>query len=225
MSDLAVALVSGGMDSAVAAAAARRDGYRLVTLCVDYGQGPRAELAAAHRISAWLEAVEHVELTVDLRTVGGSALTGDLEIPKDGDGNEGGIPVTYVPARNTLFLALALGLAEARDAQALVIGVNAVDYSGYPDCRPEFLTAFEEVARVGTRAGVEGRAPRVLAPLLDLPKSDIVRLGVRLRVPFGVTVSCYDPDSSGRACGACDSCRLRRRGFHDAGVEDPTAYR
>jgi len=212
------------MDSAVAAAWTRRAGYRLVTLCVDYGQRPRAELQAARNIAEWAGSEEHVLLEVDLRSVGGSALTGDIDVPKDGAEGEG-IPATYVPARNTLFLALALGLAEARAANALVIGVNAVDYSGYPDCRPEFLSAFEVLARVGTKAGAAGRAPRVLAPLLDMSKSAIVRLGVELGVPFGRTVSCYDPDAQGRACGSCDSCRLRRRGFAEAGLDDPTPYR
>jgi 7-cyano-7-deazaguanine synthase len=209
------------MDSAVAAAWARAEGCGLVTLAVDYGQRHRIELEAARRIAAWLGA-DHVEIPVDLRAVGGSALTAEIPVPKEPGAEP--IPVTYVPARNTLLLALALGLAEARGADALVIGANRVDYSGYPDCRPEFLAAFQRLAEVGTKAGVEGRAPRVLAPLLDLPKSEIVRLGTKLGVPFGDTISCYDPAPDGGACGRCDACRLRRGGFEDAGVADPTRY-
>ncbi|MHC4225415.1 MAG: 7-cyano-7-deazaguanine synthase QueC [Planctomycetota bacterium] len=219
MSESAVALLSGGMDSAVAAAWAREEGYDLLTLSVDYGQRTRAELDAARHLSQWLGALEHRTLVVDLRPVGGSALTADIEVPTEPAGE--GIPVTYVPARNTLFLALALGLAEARQAGAIVIGANRIDYSGYPDCRPEFLDAFARVAEVGTRAGVEGRAPRILAPLLDLSKAGIVKLGSRLKVPFERTVSCYDPGPGASACGRCDSCRLRRKGFEAAGLEDP----
>jgi 7-cyano-7-deazaguanine synthase len=188
---------------------------------VDYGQRHRAEIEAARRIARWLGAREHVELRVDLRAVGGSALTSDIPVPRGGPGR--GIPVTYVPARNTLLLALALGLAEAREADAIVIGANRVDFSGYPDCRPEFLEAFGRVAETGTRAGVLGRAPRILAPLIDLPKEGIVRLGARLDVPFGDTLSCYDPDPRGRPCGTCDACALRRRGFAAAGIADPAA--
>jgi 7-cyano-7-deazaguanine synthase len=219
VSESAVALLSGGMDSAVAAAWAREEGYDLLTLSVDYGQRTRAELDAARHLSQWLGALEHRTLVVDLRPVGGSALTADIEVPTEPAGE--GIPVTYVPARNTLFLALALGLAEARQAGAIVIGANRIDYSGYPDCRPEFLDAFARVAEVGTRAGVEGRAPRILAPLLDLSKAGIVKLGSRLKVPFERTVSCYDPGPGASACGRCDSCRLRRKGFEAAGLEDP----
>jgi 7-cyano-7-deazaguanine synthase len=218
----AVVLVSGGMDSAVAAAWARREGFGIVTLTVDYGQRHRPELEAAREISAWLGAREHVLLEADLRTVGGSALTDAIEVPRGG--GTAGIPVTYVPARNTVLLALALGLAESREAEAIVLGVNRIDYSGYPDCRPEFLEAFRQVAEVGTRAGAEGRAPRILAPLLDLSKAGIVALGTRLAVPFERTVSCYDPTPTGAACGDCDACRLRRRGFQEAGVADPTKY-
>jgi len=219
----AVALVSGGLDSAVAAAwAARREGFRIVALTIDYGQRHRAELAAAARVARWLDAAEHLVLAVDLRAVGGSALLGEGPLPKDGPTD--GIPPTYVPARNTLLLSLALGLAEARGAAAIVIGVNRVDYSGYPDCRPEFLRAFQRVAELGTSAGGAGRAPRVLHPLINLPKAGIVRLGVELGVPFELTVSCYDASPDGAACGACDSCRIRRRGFEEAGVSDPTRY-
>jgi 7-cyano-7-deazaguanine synthase len=207
------------MDSAVAAAWARREGYEPLALTVDYGQRHRVELDAARRVARWLGVREHVILTIDLRPVGGSALTGDLPVPTAG--SEGGIPATYVPARNTLFLALALGLAEARGAEAIVIGVNRVDFSGYPDCRPEFLAAFARVAETGTRAGILGHAPRILAPLLDLPKEEIVKLGGQLGVPFGDTVSCYDPLPGGRPCGTCDACRLRRKGFRGAGMVDP----
>ena len=224
MAERAVALLSGGMDSAVSAAWARRErGFELVTLAVDYGQRHRSELAASAAISQWLEAAEHVVLGIDLRPVGGSALTTDAEIPTSGDAGPG-IPVTYVPARNTILLSLALGLAEARDADAIVIGVNRIDYSGYPDCRPEFLEAFQRVADLGTRAGVEGGAPRLLAPLVDLSKAAIVELGLRLDVPFEQTVSCYDATPDGGACGACDACRLRRDGFAAAGATDPTRY-
>jgi 7-cyano-7-deazaguanine synthase len=210
------------MDSAVAAAWARDRGWRILALTVDYGQRHRAELEASRAVGRWLGVDEHLILEVDLRPVGGSALTGELDLPRDTP--TGQIPVTYVPARNTLFLALALGLAEARSARAVVLGVNRVDYSGYPDCRPEFLDAFRRVADLGTRAGIEGRAPEILAPLIDLPKAEIVTLGARLDVPFGHTVSCYDPTSAGEACGTCDSCRLRRNGFAEAGLPDPTRY-
>jgi 7-cyano-7-deazaguanine synthase len=211
------------MDSAVAGAWARAEGYALVALTVDYGQRHRVEIEAARKVARWLAAREHVEVAVDLRAVGGSALTADIPGPREGPGQ--GIPVTYVPARNTLFLALALGLAEARGASAIVIGANRIDFSGYPDCRPEFLDAFARVAETGTKAGVEGRAPAILAPLLDLSKEEIVRLGERLKVPFGDTVSCYDPDPKGRPCGACDACALRRKGFAAAGVADPVVAR
>jgi len=210
------------MDSAVAAAWARDEGYRIVTLTVDYGQRHQVELEAARVISRWLDAHEHVVLAADLRTVGGSALTDAIDVPRGG--GTAGIPVTYVPARNTVLLALALALAEARRATAIVIGVNSVDFSGYPDCRPAFLEAFARVAEVGTKAGAEGRAPRILAPLIDLSKAEIVEMGTRLAVPFAQTISCYDPRATGAACGGCDACRLRRKGFSEAGVADPTKY-
>ncbi len=216
----AVVLLSGGMDSAVAGAWARAEGYGILALTVDYGQRHRIEIEAARKVARWLGVREHVELRVDLRPVGGSALTGGIPVPH---GASKGIPVTYVPARNTLFLALALGLAEARQAAAIVIGANRIDFSGYPDCRKEFLDAFARVAETGTKAGVEGRAPRLLAPLLDLSKEGIVRLGERLTVPFADTISCYDPGPHGRPCGACDACRLRRKGFAAAGTIDPAA--
>lgn len=221
MSDTAVTLLSGGMDSAVASAWAKEQGHELIALSVDYGQRTRAELDAAADIATWLEVKEHVILNVDLRAVGGSALTADIEVPTE---PTDGIPVTYVPARNTLLLALALGLAESRDAGAIVIGANSIDYSGYPDCRPEFLESFARVIETGTKAGVEGHAPRILAPLIELSKSAIVELGARLGVPFERTRSCYNPDPEGRACGQCESCRLRRRGFKQAGIDDPTRY-
>ncbi len=222
MGEVAVVLLSGGMDSAVAAAWAREGGSGIVALTVDYGQRHHGEIEAARRIAAWAGAREHVLLSVDLRPVGGSVLTGEGEVPKGG--SAGGIPVTYVPARNTLLLSLALGLAEVRGAASIVIGVNRVDYSGYPDCRPEFLDAFRALIGVATRAGVEGRAPLLHAPLLDLPKAAIVRLGARLKVPFAETRSCYDPGPCGGACGRCDACRLRREGFAEAGLPDPTRY-
>jgi 7-cyano-7-deazaguanine synthase len=214
-----VVLLSGGMDSAVAGAWARSEGHAILALTVDYGQRHRIEIEAARKVARWLDAREHVLLRVDLREIGGSALTADLPIPRGGTG--GSIPPTYVPARNTILLSLALSLAEAREAGAIVIGVNRIDFSGYPDCRPEFLAAFARVAEVGTKAGVLGHAPRLLAPLLDLPKEGIVRLGRRLGVPFADTVSCYDPGPLGRPCGACDACRLRREGFAAAGMADP----
>lgn len=221
----AICLLSGGMDSAVAAAMAKEGGAGggIVTLTVDYGQRHRAELDAARALSEWLGALEHLVVGVDLRAIGGSALTDDIDVPKNRPSEK--IPATYVPARNTVLLALALGAAETRGASAVVIGVNRVDYSGYPDCRPEFLDAFRRLGEAATKAGVEGRAPEIRAPLLDLSKADIVREGTRLGVPFGRTVSCYDPSESGEACGSCDACRLRREGFASAGVPDPTRYR
>jgi 7-cyano-7-deazaguanine synthase len=209
------------MDSAVAGAWARAEGFSVLALTVDYGQRHRIEIEAACKVARWLHVREHVHLSVDLAAVGGSALTGGIPVPHGGP--TGGIPVTYVPARNTLFLALALGLAESRGAEAIVIGANRIDFSGYPDCRKEFLDAFAKVAETGTKAGVEGHPPRILAPLLDLSKEAIVRLGERLKVPFADTISCYDPGPDGRPCGTCDACRLRRTGFSAAGARDPAA--
>ncbi len=218
----AVVLFSGGLDSTTCLAVAREDGFAPHALAVRYGQRHAGELDAAERIARALDAPLKM-VSLDLRAVGGSALTGDLEVPKDGVG--GGIPVTYVPARNTVLLGLALGYAETLDAQDLYIGVNAIDYSGYPDCRPAFVEAFEKLANVATAAAVEGRARyRVHAPLLQLSKAQIIQLGLRLGVPYALTHSCYDPDAQGRACGRCDSCRLRAQGFRDAGVPDPTVY-
>ena len=217
----AVVLVSGGMDSAVVLAIAREQGFAVHALSVSYGQRHTSELEAADRVSAMLGAVEQKTVQVDLRAFGGSALTDDIEVPEAGGP---GIPVTYVPARNTIMLSLALGWAEVLGANDLFCGVNAVDYSGYPDCRPEFIEAFERLANVATRSGVEGAGIRVHAPLLRLGKADIVREGLRLGVDFAATVSCYRADGMGRACGHCDACSLRAEGFAAAGVDDPTRY-
>jgi|SRR5579859_1023445 len=219
----AVVLLSGGLDSATLLAVARRDGYACHALSFAYGQRHRAELDAAARVAKALRAVEHKTVTLDLSTIGGSALT-DISIPVPDHPSEG-IPTTYVPARNTVFLAVAVGWAEVLGAGQIFIGVNAVDYSGYPDCRPEFIAAFQEVAKLGTKAGVEGWGVSIQAPLQKLSKAEIVRLGTSLGVDYGMTVSCYSADSQGRACGICDSCRLRRLGFAEAGLPDPTHYR
>ncbi|UUL82702.1 7-cyano-7-deazaguanine synthase QueC [Sphingomonas qomolangmaensis] len=223
---LAVVLVSGGLDSMVAAARASEDGFRVLALSVDYNQRHQVELAAARRIAAALGAVRHVVLPLDLSAFGGSALTADIAVPKDGIGTaEGGaIPVTYVPARNTIFLSLALGWAEAAGARDLYIGVNALDYSGYPDCRPEFIAAFEGLAELATKAGVEGEPFRIHAPLQHLTKADIVREAARLGLDAGMSWSCYDPAPGHLHCGMCDSCRLRAKGFDEAGIDDPTGY-
>jgi len=217
----AVVLVSGGMDSAVTLALAREQGFACHALSVDYGQRHMSELAAATRVANLLGAVEHKTVHVDLRSIGGSALTADIDVPTRGSS---GIPVTYVPARNTIMLAVALGWAEALGAADIFCGVNAVDYSGYPDCRPEFIEGFERLANLATKAGVEGAHLRVHAPLIRLSKADIVREGARLGVDFAATVSCYQADAEGRACGECDACRLRAEGFAAAGVADPTRY-
>lgn len=219
---IAIALISGGLDSMVSAARAREDGHRLLALSIDYNQRHQVELAAARRIAAALGAERHVVLPLDLRTFGGSALTADIDVPKEGVGE--GIPVTYVPARNTIFLSLALGWAEAAGARDLYIGVNALDYSGYPDCRPEFIAAFESLAELATKAGVEGHPFRIRAPLQHMTKADIVREAVRLGLDAGMSWSCYDPAPGGVHCGRCDSCRLRAKGFAEAGVPDPTRY-
>jgi 7-cyano-7-deazaguanine synthase len=223
----AVVLLSGGLDSATALAVARRDGFRCHTLSIAYGQRHTVELDAARRVAHALGAAEHRVIGVDLRAVGGSALTADVAVPKDRPADEmaQGIPVTYVPARNTVFLALALGYAEVVESFDIYIGVNAVDYSGYPDCRPEFVTAFEGLANLATKAGVEGRGRfRVHAPLIRLTKAEIIRLGHDLGVDYALTHSCYDPSPDGAACGRCDSCLLRRGGFEAAGLPDPTRY-
>jgi 7-cyano-7-deazaguanine synthase len=222
----AVVLVSGGMDSAVVLAIAREQGYAAHALSVRYGQRHTSELDAATRVARALDAVAHKTVSVDLRSIGGSALTDDIEVPLDSDQHPGGpdIPVTYVPARNTIMLSLALGWAEVLGSADIFCGVNAVDYSGYPDCRPEFIAQFERLANVATKAGVEGAGLRIHAPLLHLSKADIVREGMRLGVDFAQTVSCYNADARGRACGHCDACRLRKEGFAAAGVPDPTRY-
>lgn len=221
----AVVLFSGGLDSSTCLAIAREDGFAPHALAVRYGQRHAFELAAARAVADVLQVPLRV-VEVDLRAIGGSALTADLAVPKDAPlGPEAGIPVTYVPARNTVLLALALGTAEVLGAQDIYLGVNAVDYSGYPDCRPEFVAAFEALSNLATKAGVEGRARfRVRAPLMAMSKADIIRRGVALSVPFALTHSCYDPDATGAACGRCDSCRLRRAGFEEARVPDPTRY-
>ncbi len=222
----AVVLLSGGMDSAVVLALAREHGYACHALSVRYGQRHTSELDAAARVARSMGAVAHKTVVVDLRSIGGSALTDDIEVPVDDDGHVIGddIPVTYVPARNTIMLSVALGWAEVLGSADLFCGVNAVDYSGYPDCRPEFIDAFERLANVATKAGVEGAGFRVHAPLLRMSKADIVREGVRLGVDFAQTVSCYQADAEGRACRHCDACRLRADGFAAAGVADPTHY-
>ncbi|HYH07320.1 MAG TPA: 7-cyano-7-deazaguanine synthase QueC [Thermoanaerobaculia bacterium] len=218
----AVILLSGGLDSATVLAIARSQQRECLALSFVYGQRHQVELEAAKRVASALGVAEHVVYPLDLRVFGASALTADLEVPKDAVGAPG-IPITYVPARNTIFLALALGYAEARDAQEIWIGVNALDYSGYPDCRPDFIDAFQKVIWTGTRSGVEHQEPRLVAPLLQMSKADIIREGTKLGVDYGITHSCYDP-VDGRACGHCDSCILRKRGFVDAGVADPTRY-
>jgi 7-cyano-7-deazaguanine synthase len=208
----------------VAAAIAREAGFTLLALTVDYGQRHRIELEAAARIAAELGAERHVVLPLDLRAFGGSALTADIAVPKAGPGDGQEIPVTYVPARNTIFLSLALAWAEAAGAADIYIGVNALDYSGYPDCRPNFIAAFERLAALATRAGDEGGRFRIAAPLLHMTKADIVREADRLGLDAGLSWSCYDPTPGGRHCGLCDSCRLRARGFDEAGLADPTRY-
>jgi 7-cyano-7-deazaguanine synthase len=219
---LAVVLLSGGLDSMVAGGLAREAGYRLLALTVDYNQRHRIELQAAANVARRLGAERHILLPLDLSRFGGSALTDDIEVPKGGLGND--IPVTYVPARNTIFLALCLGWAEAAGARDLFIGVNALDYSGYPDCRPEFVAAFERMANLGTKAGVEGDGFTVHTPLIALSKADIVREAARLDLDPGLSWSCYDPTPDLKHCGLCDSCRLRARGFAEAGIPDPTDY-
>ncbi|MFW5927407.1 MAG: 7-cyano-7-deazaguanine synthase QueC [Wenzhouxiangella sp.] len=219
---MAVVLLSGGLDSATALAEAIAAGFECHTLAVDYGQRHRAELDAAERVSRALGARDHRVVGVDLRAIGGSALTDDIDVPEE---DSDGIPATYVPARNTLLLSLALGHAEVLGAFDLFIGVNAVDYSGYPDCRPAFIVAFEELASLATKAGVEGERFRIHTPLIEKSKAAIIRRGVELGVDYAMTVSCYQADEQGRACGRCDSCRLRRKGFADAGLDDPTRYR
>ena len=218
---VAVVLLSGGLDSATTLAIAISRGFDCHTLALDYGQRHRTELDAAARLSASLGAVGHRTVAVDLRRIGGSALTDDVDVPET---PTEGIPVTYVPARNTVMLAIATGLAETLEAEALFIGVNAVDYSGYPDCRPQYIAAFQELAGLATKRGVEGFGLKIETPLIHLTKAEIIRRGTRLGVNYAETVSCYQADEHGRACGRCDSCRIRREGFAAAGIDDPTRY-
>ncbi len=222
----AVVLLSGGLDSATTLAIARRRGFDCYAMSFRYGQRHEHELRAAQRVAHALHAARHVVVDIDLRRFGGSALTADLDVPKDRTEGEmaGDIPITYVPARNTIFLSFALAWAEVLPARDIFIGVNAVDYSGYPDCRPEFVDAFERLANLATKAGVSGEKLTIHAPLIRMTKADIIRTGLRLGVDYSLTHSCYDPDASGRACGRCDSCRLRLKGFAEAGVEDPADY-
>jgi 7-cyano-7-deazaguanine synthase len=217
----AVVLLSGGLDSMVCAAIAREQGFSVIALTIDYNQRHRVELEAAASIAATL-ADRHIVFPLDLRAFGGSALTGDIDVPKGGAGE--GIPVTYVPARNTIFLSLALGLAEASGARDIFIGVNALDYSGYPDCRPEFIAEFEKLANLATKAGTEGGRFAIHAPLQSMTKAEIAREAERLGLDAGLSHSCYDPLPDGRHCGRCDACRLRSKGFAEAGIADPTAY-
>jgi 7-cyano-7-deazaguanine synthase len=217
----AVVLLSGGLDSYTSAAMARADGFDLYALTIAYGQRHARELEAARVVARDLGVTRHLELTIDLRGIGGSALTSDSPVPRDRDLVQEHIPSTYVPARNTIFLSLALGWAEVLEARDIFIGVNALDYSGYPDCRPEFIAAFESLARLATRAGVEGAAFHVHTPLIALTKAEIIRRGLALGLNYGLTHSCYDPDGSGAPCGHCDSCVLRARGFAAAGAPDP----
>jgi 7-cyano-7-deazaguanine synthase len=223
----AVVLLSGGLDSTTTAAIAKHDGYKLYALSVDYGQRHRFELDAAHRVAKSLGIERHVVASVGLDQFGGSALTGDIDVPLDRDDDEmaQGIPTTYVPARNTVFLSLALGYAEVVGAGHLFLGVNAIDYSGYPDCRPEFIAAFEKLANLATKAGVEGAIHfRIHTPLIQMRKAEIIRRGLELGVDYGLTHSCYAPNVAGVACGRCDACYLRLKGFAEAGASDPIAY-
>jgi 7-cyano-7-deazaguanine synthase len=217
----AVVLLSGGLDSVTALAMAKEQGFECYTLSFDYGQRHRAELNASSLLSKQHAAVEHKTINIDLRSIGGSALTDDIDVPEQ---MEEGIPITYVPARNTVFLSIALGWAEVLEAEAIFVGVNAVDYSGYPDCRPAFIDAFENLANLATKIGVEGRKLSIQAPLIDMTKAEIVQTGTELGIDYSQTVSCYQADSEGRACGRCDSCKLRKQGFEDAGLADPTRY-
>ena len=220
-----VVLLSGGLDSYTAAAVAKRDGYELVALTIRYGQVHALEVASARAVAQALHVSRHVEMDVNLAAFGGSSLVGDGTIPRGRTLEAPGIPSTYVPARNTIFLSLALAFAEVTGSEAIVIGVNALDYSGYPDCRPDYIAAFERLAALATRAGVEGRAVRVLTPLLELSKADIIRLGTGLGLDYGLTLSCYAPSPDGTPCETCDSCRLRAKGFAEAGMADPVRFR
>ena len=222
----AVVLLSGGLDSTTVAAEVRARGFEIYALSFDYGQRHRFELEAASKVADWVGAKRHEVVPIDLRAFGGSALTDDIDVPKsDAFDEEGGIPVTYVPARNTVFLSFALAWAEVLGSKDLFIGVNALDYSGYPDCRPEFIEAYQQMARLATKAGVEGRGELTIhTPLIDLTKAEIISMGLRHGVDYGMTTSCYDPSEEGRPCGRCDSCHLRLRGFAEAGARDPLRY-
>jgi 7-cyano-7-deazaguanine synthase len=222
----AVVLLSGGIDSATTLALAKQQGFNLYALTVDYGQRHRIEVEAARRIARSLAVNEHKVVNLDLAAIGGSALTGDAKVPKSRSKEQIGkeIPVTYVPGRNTIFLALALSWAEAIGASDLFIGATAIDYSGYPDCRPEYIEAFQKLANLGTKAGVEGRPIRIRAPFVNMPKSEIIKKGIALGLDYSLTHSCYDPTGDGRACGECDSCLFRKKAFAEAGVKDPTGY-
>jgi 7-cyano-7-deazaguanine synthase len=224
----AVCLLSGGLDSATCLGIARREGFECYALSFDYGQRHRVELQAAERVAAFFHAIEHRIAKIDLRVFGASALTADLTVPKHGSVEEigGGIPITYVPARNTIFLSFAMGWAEVLESSDVFIGVNAIDYSGYPDCRPEFIAAFEQMANLATKSAVEGRTRlRIHTPLAQLNKAGIVKLGAEVGLDFALTHSCYDPEEGGQPCGKCDSCLLRRKGFSEAGIPDPLNYR
>ncbi len=221
MNKRAVILLSGGLDSVTALAIAKADGYDCYSISFDYGQRHRTELTAAEHLAKKSGVTNHKIIQIDLRAIGGSALTDDIAVPET---EQAGIPITYVPARNTIFLSIALGWAEVLNAEAIFVGVNAVDYSGYPDCRPEFIDAFEKLANLATKSAVEGSAIYIKAPLMHLTKSEIVKLGTKLGIDYSETVSCYQADAQGQACGQCDSCRLRRQGFIDAGLVDPTQY-
>lgn len=224
----AIVLLSGGLDSATTLAIAKDEGFQPLTLSFDYGQRHRIEIDRAREISERLGTMEHRVIAIDLRQFGGSALTDAVDVPANRSDHEmaDGIPITYVPARNTIFLSYALAYAEVREAQDIFIGVNAIDYSGYPDCRPEYIAAFEKMANLATKAGVEGKERlKIHTPLIDLTKAQIIQKGLQLGVDFSLTHSCYDPDDQGRACGVCDSCQLRLKGFREAGVDDPVKYR
>jgi len=223
----AVVLLSGGLDSATTFAFAKSEGYDICALSIDYGQRHKVELVRAAELAAILGAVQHRKVTLDLRAIGGSALTADIPVPKDRDAEamNQGVPITYVPARNTILLGVALGYAETVEAFDIFIGANILDYSGYPDCRPAFLQAFETLANLATKAGTEGSGQyRIHAPLIQMTKAEIIQLGMRLGLDYGKTISCYDPDAAGKSCGHCDSCILRKKGFAEAGVADPTEY-
>jgi len=221
----AVILLSGGLDSYTAAAIVQAEGFELYALTIRYGQRHLSEIESARAVAKALRVARHLELPIDLRAIGGSSLTSDNDVPRDRDLGAAGIPSTYVPARNTIFLSLALGWAEVLDVHEIVMGVNALDYSGYPDCRPEFVRAFEALASLATRAGVEGARFRVRTPLISMSKADIIRRGLELGLDYGLTSSCYDPRAEGRPCGHCDSCLLRAKGFQEAGARDPLTVR